>query len=51
VFFVSNDRTGQLIIRNSTLRANPCDGWWTRPYRGVFYLSGRPLKLVNSTLK
>ncbi|MCU7727930.1 hypothetical protein ODJ79_29790 [Actinoplanes sp. KI2] len=41
IFFVSNDRTGTLTIRNSTLRRNPSDGFET--FRGVFYLGkGNP---------
>ena len=41
IFFVSNDRTGTLTIRNSTLRRNPSDGFET--FKGVFYLGkGNP---------
>nr|WP_034216163.1 hypothetical protein [Actinoplanes subtropicus] len=41
IFFVSNDRTGTLTIRNSTLRKNPSDGFET--FKGVFYLgNGNP---------
>ena len=41
IFFVSNDRTGTLTIRNSTLRKNPSDGFET--FKGVFYLGrGNP---------
>ena len=36
VFFVSNDRTGVLEIRSSTLRNNPSDGFETDP--GIFFL-------------
>ncbi len=42
VFFVSNDRTGVLAIRSSTLRENPSDGFETRP--GIFFL-GRALEV------
>ena len=42
IFFVSNDRTGTLTIRNSTLRRNPSDKFETFP--GVFYLGkGNPV--------
>ncbi len=42
IFFVSNDRTGTLTIKNSTLRKNPNDGFDTFP--GVFYLGkGNPV--------
>jgi hypothetical protein len=41
LFFVSNDRTGTLAIRHSTLSHNPSDGFETYP--GIFYLGhGRP---------
>jgi hypothetical protein len=40
IFFVSNDRTGVLDVRSSTLRDNPSDGFETTP--GIFFL-GRTL--------
>jgi hypothetical protein len=43
VFFVSNDRTGTLSIRNSTLRRNTSEGFETDGLPGIFYLgSGNP---------
>jgi hypothetical protein len=48
VFFVSNDRTGVLKIRSSTLRANPSDGFETDP--GIFFL-GREQIVVDSVVK
>ncbi len=43
IFFVSNDRTGTLIIRNSKLRKNPSAGFETTGLPGIFYLgSGNP---------
>jgi hypothetical protein len=36
IFFVSNDRSGVLEIRSSTLRDNPSDGFETAP--GIFFL-------------
>jgi len=41
VFFVSNDRTGVLEIRSSTLRHNPSDGFQTDP--GIFFLGRRQI--------
>jgi hypothetical protein len=41
VFFVSNDRTGVLEIRSSTLRRNPSDGFQTDP--GIFFLGRRQI--------
>jgi hypothetical protein len=48
VFFVSNDRTGSLTIRGSTLRHNPSDGFQTDP--GIFFL-GRAQHIIRSTVK
>ncbi|MDI6101711.1 hypothetical protein QLQ12_24115 [Actinoplanes sp. NEAU-A12] len=43
IFFVSNDRTGNLTIRNSTLRRNVSEGFETDGLPGVFYLGpGNP---------
>jgi hypothetical protein len=36
IFFVSNDRTGTLDIRSSTLKHNPSDGFENSP--GIFFL-------------
>jgi hypothetical protein len=48
VFFVSNDRTGVLEIRSSTLRKNPSDGFQTDP--GIFFL-GRKQIVADSVVK
>jgi hypothetical protein len=48
VFFVSNDRTGVLSIRSSTLRGNPSDGFETDP--GIFFL-GRDQRIVDSIVR
>jgi hypothetical protein len=51
IFFVSDDNTGTLTIRDSTLHDNPSAGFWTRPYPGIFYQSkGHPLKVIHSTI-
>jgi hypothetical protein len=38
IFFVSNDRTGTLSVRNSTLRRNVSEGFETDGLPGIFYL-------------
>ena len=48
VFFVSNDRTGVLEIRSSTLRDNPSDGFESDP--GIFFL-GRDQQVVDSVVR
>jgi hypothetical protein len=52
VFFVSNDHTGSLTIADSTLRANPNDGFQTAGCPGIFYLgTGSRPSLRHSTLE
>jgi hypothetical protein len=48
VFFVSNDRTGVLAIRASSLRHNPSDGFQTDP--GIYFL-GREQIVSHSVVK
>jgi hypothetical protein len=49
VFFVSNDRTGHLVITDSTLSGNPSAGGWdTQP--GIFYLGAGPPVVTRSTI-
>ena len=48
VFFVSNDRSGVLEIRSSTLRGNPSAGFQTDP--GIFFL-GREQIVVDSVVE
>jgi hypothetical protein len=48
VFFVSNDRSGVLEIRSSTLRDNPSDGFETDP--GIYFL-GREQIVAASVVK
>jgi hypothetical protein len=48
VFFVSNDRSGVLEIRSSTLRDNPSDGFESDP--GIFFL-GRAQTVVDSVVR
>ncbi len=45
IFFVSNNRTGEVEIAGSVLRANTGDGFWTHP--GIFFL-GRSITFTNS---
>lgn len=40
VFYVSNDRTGTLTIRNSRIINNTGENFYTSPYRDIFYLGG-----------
>ena len=50
IFFVSNDRTGTLLIKKSTLRDNPNDGFFTAGYPGIFFLgAGHPV-VIDSTI-
>jgi hypothetical protein len=50
IFYVSNDRTGTLLIKKSTLRDNPNDGFSTAGYPGIFFLGrGHPV-VISSTI-
>jgi hypothetical protein len=52
IFFVSNDLSGSLVIRDSILRDNPSAGFWTAGYPGIFVLAkpGDP-QVTNSTIE
>ena len=49
VFFVSNNRTGHLVITNSELRRNPSLGFETAGFPGIFYL-GRGAPIVTASI-
>lgn len=51
IFFVSNDRSGSLLIRDSTLRDNPSQGFETDGFPGIFVLARQPPQLTNSTIE
>lgn len=51
IFFVSNDRTGRLTVRDSLLTSNRNDTFETAGLPGIFFLgAGRPL-VVGSTIR
>lgn len=51
IFFVSNDRSGTLKIRDSTLRDNPSEGFETSGYPGIFVLADGAPQIESSTLE
>ena len=51
IFFVSNDRTGELRITDSTLEHNPSLGFGTPGYPGIFFLGRGAPQVVNSTIR
>ncbi len=51
IFFVSNDRSGHLVIDHSVLRNNPSDGFETSGYPGIFYLGSGPPQVSSSILE
>lgn len=51
VFFVSNDRTGTMRIRRSTLERNPSAGFETRGLPGIFFLGARRPAVTDSVLR
>ena len=50
IFFVSNDRTGELAISSSTLARNPSKGFETSGFPGIFFLGHGPPQVTNSTI-
>ena len=50
IFYVSNDRTGTLTIRNSQIIDNAGENFSTAPYRDIFYLGGG-LSVTGSTVQ
>lgn len=51
VFFVSNDRTGTMTVRGSTLKHNPSAGFETAGLPGIFFLGAKPPAISRSTLR
>jgi hypothetical protein len=51
IFFVSNDRSGSLIIEDSFLSHNPSAGFETPGYPGIFFLGNGTPVVTNSTLE
>jgi len=51
IFFVSNDRSGTLIIEDSVLEDNPSDGFETQGYPGIFVLANGNPQVTNSTIQ
>ena len=50
IFFVSNNRTGELRINNSTLARNPSRRFETPGYPGIFFLGRGEPQLTNSSI-
>jgi hypothetical protein len=51
IFFVSNDRTGSLIIKHCVLTDNPSDGFETPGYPGIYFLGdGKPV-VIDSIIE
>lgn len=51
IFFVSNTRTGTLIIEDSVLRNNPSDGFETEGYPGIFVLADGDPQVRDSVIE
>ena len=50
IFFVSNDRSGSLVIQDSILRDNKSDGFETKGFPGIFVLAKGDPSVSGSTL-
>ncbi len=51
IFYVSNDLSGELVIKDSFLSNNPSDGFETKGYPGIFVLAKDPPQVTNSTIQ
>ena len=51
IFFVSNDRSGTLIIEDSVLQDNPSAGFETQGYPGIFVLASGDPQVTNSVIR
>jgi hypothetical protein len=52
IFFVSNNKTGSLTVKNSRLTSNPSAVFWTRAFPGIYFNSAkRNLTVTNSTVR
>jgi hypothetical protein len=51
IFFVSNDRSGELRITSSTLERNPSLGFETPGYPGIFFLGAGAPQVTDSTIR
>jgi len=51
IFFVSNDRSGSLVIKDSILRRNESEGFETSGYPGIFVLAKGDPEVTSSTLE
>jgi hypothetical protein len=50
IFFVSNDRSGELRIRSSVLERNPSLGFETAGFPGIFFLGRGAPQVTDSTI-
>lgn len=51
IFFVSNDRTGSLVIEDSELRRNPSEGFESEGFPGIFVLASGEPRISGSLLE
>jgi hypothetical protein len=51
IFFVSNNRTGHLVVEDSTLKDNVSDEFETEGYPGIFYLGDGEPRVSKSTIQ
>ncbi|MCC6646649.1 MAG: hypothetical protein IT374_13890 [Polyangiaceae bacterium] len=51
IFFVSNDKSGHLIIKDSVLSQNPSAGFETKGFPGIFVIAAEPPQVSGSVLE
>ncbi len=50
VFFVSNNKTGSITIKDSTVRSNPKGTFETPDLPGFYVIAKQPAQVINSTI-
>ena len=50
VFYVSNDRSGELYVQDSSIVANPSDDFETRAYPGFFIIARAGFPIVTNSI-
>jgi predicted outer membrane repeat protein len=51
IFFVSNDKTGSLVITDSFLSQNPSAGFETQGFPGIFVIANGDPQVMSSTIE
>jgi predicted outer membrane repeat protein len=51
IFFVSNNKSGILMLKDSAVKDNPSGVFWTRRYPGIYYHSAGNPDVLNTEIR